>query len=309
MRALMRRARWCLAFCFLLVGPVACGPKVRDDNDPSLAAPPVIQKPPSKNQEARDKAAQVAKQGKLDGFIAGYVRAASGGESGLPPGLEVPWKLHAPGNPAEKSSTLIGEILSGGEGDLTDIHSKTSKTRVVFSGTGKREGKTLSCAGAIEPLETKGVALVTVGCQDPESGDTRYTVHIGENAALTPLLAKAEDTPVEGALTPEWRGLWSASAMACSKTGKPEPTLRVLITPSVIVQTDKPNGAAYVQIAAKPSGKNLVFDAHGGGLGDASPCGGTVGENKGAPKVVAPRCESGLQPPFFLCKKVPQKGL
>ena len=306
MRSLMGRARWSLVGCLFLV---ACGPKVRDDNDPSLAAPPVIQKAPSKNQEARDKAAQLAKQDKLNGFLAGYVRAATGGEKGLPAGLEGPWKLHAPGNPTEKSSTLIGEILNGGEGDLTDVHAQVSKTRVVFAGAGKREGKVLSCAGVVEPLEAKGAALVTVGCQDPESGDTQYTVHLGENTALAPLLAKAVDTPVPGAISPEWRGLWSASATACSKTGKPEPLLRVLITPSVITQTDKPNGATYVQVSTRPSGKNLSFDAQGGGLRDSSPCGGTLGENKSAPKVLAPRCDAGLQLAFFLCKKVPQKGL
>lgn len=289
---------------------MGCGPKVRDDNDPSLvssaAAPP---KAPSKNQEARDKAAQVARQGKLDSFVAGYVRAAAGGDSGLPAGLEVPWKLRAPGNPAEKTSTLGGEVLTGGEGDLTDIHSRVNKTRVVFSGTGKREGKSLSCAGVIEPLETKGGALVTVGCQEPESGDTRFSVHIGENAALPGVLAKGADTPVEGAIPPEWRGLWAASPMACSKTGKPEPTVRLLMTPSVIVQTDKPNGAAYVQVNARAAGKNQSFEALGGGLEDVIPCGGTIGENKSAPKVLAPRCETGLKQAYFLCKKVPQKGL
>lgn len=307
MRALMGRARWLVLGCLLLL---ACGPKVRDDNDPSIAsAAPPIPKAPSKNQEARDKAAQVAKQGKLDGFVSGYVRAASGGENGLPAGLEGPWKLHAPGNPTEKTSTLGGEALNGGEGDLTDLHSKVSKARVVFSGTGKREGKTLSCAGVVEPLEIKGTALVTVGCQEPESGDTRFTVHIGENAALAGLLAKGADTPTEGAIPNEWLGLWAASTTACSKTGKPEPKNRVLISPTVIVQTDKPGGAAYVQINARASGKNQVFDGLGGGLGDVTPCGGTIGENKSAPKVLAPRCETGLQQAFFLCKKVPQKGL
>lgn len=281
---------------------------MRDDEDPTLTAAP-LPKAPSKNQETRDKAALLARQGKLDSFGAGYLKAAGGGINGLPAGLEGPWKLRALGTLAEKSATLGGEVLAGSEGDLTDLRSQTSKQRVAFTGTGKRDGKALSCAGVVEPLETKGMALVTVGCQEAESGETRYTLHLGENAALPGVLAKGNDAAIDAAVAPDWRGLWSASATPCSKTGKPAPTQRVLVTPSVVAEIGKPGGPAYVQLVSRAAGTGLAFESHGGSLQDASICGGTLGATKLGPKVLSPRCDAGLQPPLYLCKKITQKGL